>query len=130
MIIRNVSKKNVQYLKHSRWEKYNDYNVVATHEVKKTVTHPLPFSTCAFSFGRDGGYLKGFASYYHQDEYRSATLWLNNEYREHRPNYTIEIVYNLYDIELTERGLKKVHDRYELHRRNAERYAALLPTND
>lgn len=128
MIIRNVSKKNVQYLVHSRWEECNDYSIVATHEIKKTVTHPIPFSTDAFRFGRDGGYLKDFANYYNPDTYFSAML--KNEYRENRPNYTIEIVYNLYDIELTERGAKKVRDRYELHRRNAERYAALLPTNE
>lgn len=130
MIIKNVSGKTLKYLytwKNPLYQDSNDYNIVGRHEVIKTITRPIPTYTSAFVDNKDGGYLRGFAEYYRE-------VWggsiLKDEYRENRPNYTVAISYELYDIELTERGLKKVIDRYEQHRRIAERYATLLPTND
>ena len=132
MIIKNVSGKALKYLTY--WERRdwgNDYKIVATHEVKKTVKKPIPTYTDAFYIHDDsgGGYLAGFQDYY------TKTRWsgwvLNKEYWEaNRPCYSIDITYNLYDIELTEQGREKVLARYKLHQRCAERYASLLPTND
>jgi len=124
MTIKNVSGKALKYLAYCKecdWVD-NDYKIIATHEVKK----PLPIYTDVFN--RGGGYLAGFQDYY-------TKCWngwaLKEDYREaNRPRYTVEVTYNLYDIELTEQGRKKVVARYEQHLRCAERYASLLPTND
>lgn len=130
MIIKNVSGKTLKYLdtwENPRFKDDNDYNIVATHEIIKTITRPIPICTIAFRDNADGGYLKGFADYYRNGWFDAI---LKDEYRDNRPNYTITISYNLYDIELTEKGMKKVVNRCERYRRLAERYATLLPTND
>lgn len=138
MIIKNVSGKTLKYLdywENPRFKDCNDYNIVATHEIRKTITRPLPIHTDAFMSDKKNSYLEGFVDCYTPWKTPLGYTWggafLKDEYRgKNRPKYTIEISYNLYDIELTEKGMKKVVNRCERYRRLAERYATLLPTND
>lgn len=126
-----VTSKQIMYLCGGN-SKYTDYKVLSSMKVTKTVRHKIPKD----SSRRDnkGGlpdYLKGFEDYY--DEWR----WCDGRYRYYtikreyidkalRPEYEIEVTYELLDIELTEKGKKECERRLNIHKKNMERYALLL----
>ena len=96
-----------------------------------TVTHKLPYTT-----GRGcselPSYLKGFEKYYNFIPYNSGWsyprfMWILKEgYRENRPTYTFETTVEIFDVDFTENGKAELKRRYEMYKRNMEKYARLL----
>ena len=106
---------------------YKNYEIIDSEKVTRTVTHKIPFETTAFYAG-EKSYLSGFEAYYEKiDHYPFSPHWrLRSEYVKNRPTYSIEITYNLLTVEFTEQGKERIKYRYELHRRNMEKYAKLM----
>ena len=104
-----------------------DYNVVGRETVTRTIKARLPMSTCA---AREGGYLEAYQDYYNESAWARynpySYRYLKSEYVDNRPTYDVEVTYDLLEVELTPRGRAKAQQRYEMHKRNMERYAKLL----
>ena len=106
-----------------------DYVIVNRETVTKTVHHKIPTTVGAFTT-HFPEYLKGFEKYYNLNYSEwGGTLYdsdIKPEYMFNRPEYSYEVTYEVLDIELTEVGKKKVQFRYDLHKRNMEKYGAFL----
>ena len=122
-----VTHNQVKYLK--SWS--DTYFITkGTEEKTITVQHKIPRVTGVFE-NHFPNYLQGFEQYYDLVPMR-AYLSVHNrwvikpEYEENRPLYSISTTIEILDIELTEEGKKEVQRRYELHKRNMEKYESLL----
>lgn len=114
------------------WGRYDaHYWVNSRTEVTKEVRHKIPYEPGWFT-NKFPKYLAGFEDCY---EMRYHTDWgkgsrpywhLKPEYEDNRPLYTIKITYTELDITLTDEGREEVQRRYEIHKRNLEKYARLL----
>lgn len=105
---------------------YPHYTVLGTETKHKTVVKPIPNYTGNCLYGIFPAYLIGYEQCYdispHTHAYR-----LKEEYRgNHRPAYSIEITYKVYDIELTDEGRCWVDARYFHYKRLAEEYSKLF----
>lgn len=124
-----VTHSQVKYLTY--WRNFTHYYVVKSKEQKTiTVQHKIPFVAGAFA-PEFPQYLKGFEHCYDSAQERAAfhtyNKWvLKPEYAENRPLYSFTTTVEIMDIELTEEGKKEVQRRYELHKRNMDRYERLL----
>ena len=109
------------------WGKYVDYRVVGVESVTKTVSHEIPLTTGVIGTGFPI-YLFDFKDYYmNTNKYRRGGYWiLKSEYIENRPRYSITVTYNVLDVEFTEHGKEEIARRYNLHKRNMEKYARLM----
>lgn len=105
------------------------YNIISREMVTKTITKPVPMTTgWGCSENEFPEYLKGceqFYSYNHISRY-SADWELKPEYRENRPTYSVEISYELVEVEFTPEGEKEIKRRYNIHKRLMERYGRLM----
>ena len=121
---------------YSKIKTLNHYNGPVNYVVmeKETVTKvkqcKIPYETWYHTeFPK---YLKGFEQYYNKVVEKNfwggvGEYWkLKDEYKENRPMYSIVLTYDLLTIELTEEGKTEVERRYEMHKRNMEKYASLL----
>ena len=113
--------KELRYLR--VWPYGNDYTVLGAEEVTRKVRRPLPYWTDGC---REGGYLEAYSEYYKEAHPYCCRRRLRDEYRFNRPEYEIEVTYNLLEVELTKRGKRVARERYIMHSRNAQRYAKLL----
>ena len=105
-----------------------DYIVLGSEKVSKIIHQTIPECTGNRLSGFPN-YLKGFEDYYEKRTYFGFTYYnIKKEYEDKskRPMYELEITYNLLDIELTERGKKECERRFNIHKRNMEKYAYLL----
>lgn len=106
-----------------------DYIVMGTENVTKIVHHPIPKITRKQD-GKAGfpNYLKGFEDYYNVRDILGATYYLlKDEYDdENRPEYEIEVTSQIVDIRLTKRGREECERRFNIHKKNMEKYARLL----
>lgn len=105
------------------------YDVIRTEKVTKTFTKPVPYTAgWACNCDEDGfpKYLAGCKDYYNHPTHKWQPFQLKPEYEDNRPTYSITITYEVLDIELTEEGRKEVERRYNIHKRNMEKYAKLL----
>lgn len=105
-----------------------NYVVMEKETITKAKQCKIPYETWSNKFPK---YLKGFEQYY--DKVTVKNYWgveeywkLKDEYKENRPMYSIVLTYDLLTIELTEEGKTEVKRRYEMHKRNMEKYASLL----
>lgn len=98
------------------------YNILSSEEKTVEVLREIPFETGIFT-DKFPKYLKGYKKYYKK---QYCGYCLKPQFISNRPLYAIVITYHLYDIELTESGRVEVQKRYEIHKRNMERYASLL----
>ena len=122
-----VTNKQIMYLCDGN-SKYTDYKVLGTMKVTKTVHHKIPDCTGRYTKGLPN-YLKGFEDYYDERTSFGFTYYgIRKEYEDKskRPEYEIEVTYELLDIELTEKGKKECERRLNIHKKNMERYALLL----
>lgn len=102
------------------------YTIVATEKKTATVKRPLPYRT-GWDRTHFPNYLAGFENYYECKTFYGGAIWaLKLEYWKNRPTYTQTIEFDLLDVEFTEEGKKEIQRRYELHKRNMEKYARLL----
>lgn len=107
------------------------YTVISKEEVTKNISHNIPITT-GFCCSRIPSYLKGFEDYYNEEvqtwgSHTTIRGWrLKPEYLENRPQYTISITYTLYDVEFTKKGKDEIKRRYNIHKRNLEKYASLM----
>lgn len=89
----------------------------------KVVENPLPIHAGMDNYHQFPKYLKGYEEYYEKVNW----YWkLKTEYIFHRPKYTITIIYYFYDIELTDKGRKRIEKRYNFHKRLSDEYAKIL----
>ena len=112
----------VQYL----WSQH--YHIISEERVTEEFTKLCP-KTTGWNWDTDfPKYLAGCEKYYQpRTEKYGANQWeLKPEYRENRPTYKITITYTLYDVELTANGKREATRRYNIHKRNMEKYAKLL----
>jgi len=110
-----------------KWGKNTDYRVVGVESVTKTVSHEIPLTTGVIGRGFPI-YLFGFEKYYTDtNRYKNGGYWiLKSEYIENRPRYSITVTYNVLDVEFTKHGKEEIARRYNLHKRNMEKYARLM----
>lgn len=123
-----VSKNALQYF--YPWGKDADYHIIGKEEVTRTVSHKIPLTT-GFYEQHFPKYLKGFEGCYnrHTDVYgrRAINRWtIKPEYIDDRPHYSISVTYTEYEVEFTEKGKKEIERRYNIHKRNLEKYARLM----
>lgn len=104
------------------WSDY--YSIVSERMETKTVTNPIPYTTGIYE-SQFPTYLKGFEDYYEKVS-RFAPWRLKD--KKNRPCYTITVSYPVYDIKLKPNGEKEFQRRYQMHKRNMEKYARLLGT--
>lgn len=124
-----VKKSELKSLVEGIYRFKGDYIVVGTEEVKKIVHHPIPIITRIQDGKADfPNYLKGFEDYYNVKNILGATYYLlKDEYEDdNRPEYEIEVTSQIVDIRLTERGRKECERRFNIHKKNMEKYARLL----
>ena len=110
--------------------KHPQYKVLKEERKNVIVAHKIPFST-GFFLNDFPNYLKGFEEYYEEKIVRfsryTRRYWeLKPQYKENRPSYTFEAISYVLDIELTEEGKKEIQRRYNIHKRNMEKYANLM----
>ena len=119
---RKFSKTQLAYL-------YNrvDYNITDVEEKKTTVCHKLPYYTSVFYYN-ENSYLKGFEEYYEKLKGSYGDYRLKNEYIniENRPVYSIDITYKVYTVVFTSFGKEKIKARYEMHKKQMERYTKMM----
>lgn len=103
------------------------YKVLDSETQVITVHHKIPQQTAA-NHGKISTYLKGYEKYYDLKKlrYNIEGFVLKEEYYNNRPEYTYTTTCYVYDIELTDEGRKEVSRRYEIHKRNMEKYARML----
>lgn len=108
------------------------FTVINREEVEKVVSHKIPHETGYYN-GEFPKYLAGFEHCYEERHRKNwfysghTPYWrLKPEYEDNRPLYTIKITYTELDITLTDEGREEVQRRYEIHKRNAEKYHRLL----
>jgi hypothetical protein len=124
-----VTHSQVKYLTY--WRNFTHYYVVKNKEQKTiTIQHKIPFVTGVYAPAFPQ-YLKGFEHCYDSAQergcYYTYNKWvLKPEYAENRPLYSFTTTVEIMDIELTEAGKEEVQRRYELHKRNMDRYERLL----
>lgn len=104
---------------------YPHYTVLGTETKRKTVVKSIPNYTGNTLMGIFPAYLKGYEQYYTEVSY-GYTYRLKEEYKNHRPAYSIEITYKVYDIELTAEGKSWAEARYFQYKRLADEYSKLL----
>lgn len=96
----------------------------------KVVTKPIPLETgYGDEYDEDGFplYLKEFKKYYEKSRSYYWNPWkLQKEYIDNRPTYTIKVSYKTYDVEFNDFGKKEIERRYNIHKRNMEKYAKLM----
>jgi hypothetical protein len=107
----------------SYYNEFSDYNVIGQRLVERTISRPLPFYT---GFGRCGHFPSYIVSFKYCYEKWGGGWRLKEGYRDNRLLYSVDVQYWEYDIELTERGKEKLKWRYEMFKRNAEKYEKLL----
>lgn len=110
--------------------KHPHYKVLNEERKSVIVTHKIPFTAGTLT-GFFPSYLKGFEKYYEHKSIKFSRFkyecWeLKPEYKENRPSYTFEAISYVLDIELTEEGKKEIQRRYNIHKRNMEKYASLM----
>ncbi len=123
-----VKKSELKSLVEGIYRFKGDYIVVGTENFTKTIHHPIPGVTRRRD-GKDGlpDYLKGFENYYRTSDYFGMIYYcIKDEYKENRPEYEIEVTSQIVDIRLTEIGRKECERRFNIHKKNMEKYARLL----
>lgn len=104
---------------------YPHYTVLGTETKHKTIVKPIPNYTGNSRLGIFPAYLIGYEQCYDIAP-RGYAYRLKEEYKNHRPAYSIEITYKVYDIELTEEGARWVNARYFQCKRLADEYSKLF----
>lgn len=107
----------------------NAYKVISREPVIKMISKPVPH-TAGWSCNCDEDgfplYLAGCKDYYDRPAHKWQSFQLKPEYEDNRPTYSVRIAYEVLDIELTAEGKAEVERRYNIHKRNMEKYAKLL----
>lgn len=107
------------------------YTVIGKEEITKNISRNIPITT-GFGCSCFPSYLKGFEDYYNKEKQTWGSRiticgWrLKSEYLKNRPQYTISVTYTLYDVEFTKTGKDEIKRRYDIHKRNLEKYASLM----
>ena len=105
------------------------YDVISTEKVTKTITKRVPYTTGYYGDYDENGfpkYLKGCEEFYLKPNHKWEPWRLKPEYETNRPTYSTTITYEVLEIKLTAEGKKEVERRYNIHKRNMEKYAKLL----
>lgn len=115
-MIKNLRKKDLRTLSRV-WH----YSVVAEHNHEYKVTKKIPFNVYQEKFPE---YLKGFEKYY---EKCGCCLWcLKSKYMWNRPTYTFTVTHPRFDVVLTKKGVEKVQQMVDFHKRMLKKYEKLL----
>lgn len=108
------------------------FNIIGREVITRTVFHKIPYETGYYN-GEFPKYLAGFEHYYeerHRENWWSSghtSYWhIKPEYEDNRPQYSISVTYVECEVEFTEKGKKEIERRYNIHKRNLEKYARLM----
>ena len=99
----------------------NQYIITEQKVVEREITRPLPRSSwheCV-----EKGYLKDYAKYYYKS---LGYYYLDPDYRDNPPCYTIKVKYTLTYGTLTKECLADLRKRLAIHKKNVDRYEKVL----
>ncbi len=111
----------------SLWGNYQII-ILSRREETKTIYIKLPFHAGKISDYSFPKYLEGYEKCYRKSEGKWNNWVLTEEAKKFRDLIKVpfEIKVNIYDVKITEEGKAEIQRRYNIHKRNMEKYAKLL----